>query len=99
MLKSELIDKLASNTKLTHLSMDDVDYQVNLLVDTMSGTLIQGNRIEIRDFGSFSLHYHPPRRAHNPRTRQHLITPEKYRPHFKPGKKLKEDVNASEEKE
>jgi integration host factor subunit beta len=64
----------------------------------MSEALIQGKRIEIRGFGSFSLHFRPPRRAHNPKTGQKVVTEAKYSPHFKPGKELRERVNASKDK-
>lgn len=93
MLKSTLIEQLTS--KLGHLSVADIDYKVNLLIEAMTDTIVAGGRIEIRDFGSFSLHYHPPRQAHNPKTGKRLITAAKYRPHFKPGKKLREQVNTT----
>ncbi len=91
MLKSELIQRLAN--KFKNLNLVDIESSVNLIVDSMSKVLATGGRIEIRDFGSFSLHYCAPRNAHNPKTGKPLITAAKYRPHFKPGKNLKERVN------
>ena len=61
----------------------------------MSDSLIKGRRIEIRGFGSFSLHYRPPRNAHNPKTGERVVTVAKYSPHFKPGKGLRDLINQS----
>lgn len=93
MIKSELIAKIAA--KMTHLSEKQVTETVNTLLELMSTALIEGKRIEIRGFGSFSLHYRPPRNAHNPKTGAKVITGAKYSPHFKPGKELRERVDAS----
>lgn len=95
MIKSELIATLVS--KLRDISERDITQSVNLIVDTMSDSLSSGQRIEIRGFGSFSLHYRPPRNAHNPKTGDKVITQAKYSPHFKPGKSLRERVNASKD--
>lgn len=93
MLKSTLIERLTDKLKL--VSVTDIDQSVTLIINAMSESLAAGDRIEIRDFGSFSLHYRPPRSAHNPKTGKRLITAPKYRPHFKPGKALRERVNAN----
>lgn len=93
MIKSELIEKLAA--KMTHLPEKQVTESVNCLLELMSNALIDGKRIEIRGFGSFSLHYRPPRNAHNPKTGERVITAAKYSPHFKPGKELRERVDSS----
>ena len=61
----------------------------------MSEILNNGGRIEIRGFGSFNLHFRPPRRAHNPKTGEKLVTNPKYAVHFKPGKELREKVNGN----
>ncbi len=66
MIKSELIAKLAA--KMTNLPEKQIADCVNHILELMSQSLIQGKRIEIRGFGSFSLHYRPPRNAHNPKT-------------------------------
>lgn len=93
MIKSKLIAKL-SNT-MTHLPEKKVADAVNHILQTIEDALSQGKRIEIRGFGSFSLHYRPARRAHNPKTGEQVTTDAKYTPHFKPGKELRERVNAS----
>ena len=61
----------------------------------MGDTLSNGDRIEIRGFGSFSLHYRPPRKAHNPKTGEKLMTEPKHAAHFKPGKELRDQINAN----
>lgn len=93
MVKSELINRLAE--KQENLSLRDIDLSVNYILEKMSESLANGGRIEIRGFGSFSLHYRPPRRAHNPKTGAQVQTQGKHSPHFKPGKELRERVIAS----
>ena len=91
MIKSELIATLAG--KITHLPESVVADSVNTILSLMSDALMTNQRIEIRGFGSFSLHYHPPRNAHNPKTGERVTTKGKYKPHFKPGKALREQVD------
>jgi len=93
MVKSELINKIAE--KQDTLSLKDVELSVNNILERMSASLGSGERIEIRGFGSFCLHYRPPRKAHNPKTGDRVFTEAKYTPHFKPGKDLRERVNES----
>lgn len=93
MIKSELIDVIAK--KFTHLSEKDLAYGINVMLEQMSDAMSSGERIEIRGFGSFSLHYRPPRNAHNPKTGERLVTLPKYSPHFKPGKEMRERINES----
>lgn len=81
--------------KLSWLPEKEIALAVNTLIKQMSDTLSQGGRIEVRGFGSFCLHFRPPRRAHNPKTGEKLITQPKYAVHFKPGKEVREQVNAS----
>ena len=90
MTKSELIEILAR--RQAHLKSDDVDLAVKNLLDMMGGALASGDRIEIRGFGSFSLHYRPPRQGRNPKTGEPVALPGKHVPHFKPGKELRERV-------
>ncbi|WP_256644911.1 integration host factor subunit beta [Thermomonas paludicola] len=90
MTKSELIELLAH--RQPHLKSDDVDMAVKALLQMMGGSLASGERIEIRGFGSFSLHYRPPRTGRNPKTGDAVALPGKYVPHFKPGKELRERV-------
>lgn len=91
MVKSELINKIAG--RIQNLSLKDVELGVNSILECMSDALSQNERVEIRGFGSFSLHYRPPRNAHNPKTGAKVATLAKYTPHFKPGKELREEVN------
>lgn len=93
MIKSELIEILAA--KMTHLPEKQVTDSVNQMLELMIESLIQNKRIEVRGFGSFSLHFRPPRNAHNPKTGEKVVTEAKYSPHFKPGKELRERVDAS----
>ena len=93
MTKSELIERLAA--RQTQLSLKDVELVVKSLLEHMAQSLAQGERIEIRGFGSFSLHYRAPRVGRNPKTGQSVELEGKYVPHFKPGKELRDRVNAS----
>jgi integration host factor subunit beta len=91
MTKSELIEILVQ--RQSHLKSDDVDLAVKSLLEMMGGALASGERIEIRGFGSFSLHYRPPRLGRNPKTGESVALPGKHVPHFKPGKELRERVS------
>ncbi len=91
MTKSELIEALAQRQK--HLAPNDVELAVKSVLEQMSQSLSTGERIEIRGFGSFSLHYRPPRMGRNPKTGESVALPGKHVPHFKPGKELRERVN------
>jgi integration host factor subunit beta len=93
MTKSELIELMAKKQK--HLPAKDVELAVKHLLEIMSDSLARGDRIEIRGFGSFSLHYRPPRMGRNPKTGEAVALSGKHVPHFKPGKDLRERVNAS----
>ena len=93
MIKSELITSLSD--KLSHLPEKDVEYAVKEILEQMTHTLQKGDRIEIRGFGSFSLHFRSPRTGRNPKTGDTVELDGKYVPHFKPGKELRDRVNAS----
>ncbi len=93
MTKSELIEKLAE--KQHQLAYKDVELAIKTMLDHMGNTLSNGERIEIRGFGSFSLHYRPPRTGRNPKTGDSVQLAAKYVPHFKPGKEMRERVNES----
>ncbi|MCG6886262.1 MAG: integration host factor subunit beta [Proteobacteria bacterium] len=93
MTKSELIEILAQ--KQMQLAYRDVELAVKTMLDQMGTTLANGERIEIRGFGSFSLHYRPPRIGRNPKTGDSVELAAKYVPHFKPGKEMRERVNQS----
>ncbi|MBS0569262.1 MAG: integration host factor subunit beta [Proteobacteria bacterium] len=91
MTKSELIEALA--LRQNHLAFTDVELSVKNVMEQMSLALASGERIEIRGFGSFSLHFRPPRMGRNPKTGSAVALPGKHVPHFKPGKELRERVN------
>ena len=96
MLKSELVRAL--NEKLPELQVRDVELALNCILRQMADALVQGNRIEIRGFGSFDLHCRPPRIARNPKTGEVVNLPAKVVVHFKPGKEMKGRVNAARDK-
>ncbi|MEY8240536.1 MAG: integration host factor subunit beta [Cycloclasticus sp.] len=91
MTKSELIERIT--TRHPKLSSKDIELAVKTILETMSQALSQGDRIEIRGFGSFSLHFRNPRLGRNPKTGESVELRGKYVPHFKPGKELREQVN------
>lgn len=93
MTKSELIERIAE--KQTQLSAKDIELAVKAILSYMSEVLAEGGRIEIRGFGSFSLHYRSPRTGRNPKTGEPVKLNGKYVPHFKPGKELRDRVNDS----
>ena len=93
MTKSELIELIAS--RQSQLSSKDVELAVKTMIEHMAQALAHGNRIEIRGFGSFSLHYRAPRIGRNPKTGESVGLSGKYVPHFKPGKELRDRVNRS----
>ncbi len=91
MTKSELIALLAA--KQPQLDYKDVELAVKELLEQMSSALASGERIEVRGFGSFSLHHRPSRIGRNPKTGDSVKVPDKRVPHFKPGKELRERVD------
>lgn len=91
MTKSELITKLAA--RFPQLVAKDADFAVKMILDAMTAALARGDRIEIRGFGSFALNYRPPRVGRNPKSGDRVHVPEKYVPHFKAGKELRERVD------
>jgi len=93
MTKSELITALGG--KQPQLDYRDVELAVKELLEQLSAALSTGERIEVRGFGSFSLHYRPPRIGRNPKTGAAVHVPDKYVPHFKPGKELRERVDGT----
>ncbi len=93
MTKSELIERISD--RQDQLSAKDIELAVKLILEYMSQCLSTGERIEIRGFGSFSLHYRAPRIGRNPKTGETVDLPGKYVPHFKPGKEMRDRVNDS----
>ena len=96
MIKSELDELLAKN--LMHLPEKKIQLATKLIMGYLSATLSSGNRIEIRGFGSFCLNHRPSRQAFNPKTGKRANIEEKYIPHFKHGKELKEGIDKSRTK-
>lgn len=92
MTKSELIDRLAS--RQAYLSHKDVELAVKAMLDALTAALVRDDRVEIRGFGSFTNHTRLPRQGRNPKTGESVQIPLKRVPHFKPGKDLRERVNA-----
>ncbi|NOS87919.1 MAG: integration host factor subunit beta [Methylococcaceae bacterium] len=79
--------------KQTHLAHKDVDLAVDCIIEHMCQTLVDNNRIEIRGFGTFSLHHHPARAGRNPKTGEILNLSAKRLVHFKPGKALRDRID------
>lgn len=92
MTKSELIERIARQQE--QLPARDIEAAVKMILERMTQALVRNQRIEIRGFGSFTLHYRGPRVGRNPKTGERVELPGKYVPHFKPGKDLRERVNA-----
>jgi integration host factor subunit beta len=90
--KSDLIEIIADDQG--HLSFKDVEDSVHCILDHISEALVDGERVEIRGFGVFSLRHRPAWLARNPKTGEKVSVPEKYIPHFKPGKSLRFKINA-----
>ena len=97
MTKSDLIEKISFSHG--HLSYKDVELSVKTIIEQMADRLSSGERVEIRGFGSFSLHYRAPRLGRNPKTGERVSLRGKHVPHFKPGKELRERVNVESAKQ
>lgn len=91
MTRSELITAIAAG--FPHLTYADTEAAVHLILSRMTDTLCFGGRIEIRGFGSFGVNARPPRVGRNPKSGEKVLVPEKYVPHFKPGKELRKRVD------
>ena len=92
MTRSDLVEALAN--RFIQLNHRDAEFAVKAILDAMNDALVRGHRIEIRGFGSFSINRRPPRIGRNPRSGESVAIPEKRVPHFKPGKALREAVDA-----
>ena len=90
MNKSDIINLVCEKN---NLGLSDVDYSVKKIIDFMSENLYQGERVEIRGFGTFSLHTHQSRLARNPKTGDKIALERRNTVHFKPSKELKSRVN------
>lgn len=91
MTRSDLITRLAELHP--QLLARDAELGVKVILDALTGTLVNGGRVEIRGFGSFDLNYRPARQGRNPKTGEQVNVPAKYVPHFKAGKELRERVD------
>jgi integration host factor subunit beta len=92
-VKSDLVNSL--NQKLPELQKRDVELALNCILGQLENALVQGERIEIRGFGSFDLRHRPPRIARNPKSGEAVHLPAKVAIHFKPGKEMRDRVNAA----
>jgi integration host factor subunit beta len=92
MTKSQLITLLSE--KSPAFMEDDVAIAVQAILDSISRALEDGNRVEIRGFGSFGLNYRPSRKGRNPKSGEPVVVPPKFAPHFKPGKEMKSRVDS-----
>lgn len=93
MTRSELIERLAEQQH--QLLVKDVELAIKAIIEQMSHSLANGERVEIRGFGGFSLHYRESRVGRNPKTGESVSLPGKFVPHFKPGKDMRDRVNSS----
>ncbi|MGY8985472.1 MAG: integration host factor subunit beta [Sphingomonadales bacterium] len=91
MIKSELIAKLVDVNP--HLYQRDVERIVSTIFYEISSALAEGNRVELRGFGAFSVKCRPSRQGRNPRTGEAVHVEEKFVPYFKTGKNLRERLN------
>ena len=93
MTRSDLVEALAA--RFAQLGQRDAELAVKAILEAMADALIQGQRIEVRGFGSFSVNHRPARIGCNPRSGESVAIPDKRVPHFKPGKALREQVDAA----
>ncbi|WP_428827699.1 integration host factor subunit beta [Azonexus sp. IMCC34842] len=91
MTRSDLVAALAQ--RFPQLTLQDTDIAVKEILSALASTLTNGDRVEIRGFGSFSLAYRPPRIGRNPKSGETVSVPGKWTPHFKPGKEMRERVD------
>ena len=88
--KSDIINLVCEKN---NLSLADTEYSIKKIIDYMGANLYQGDRIEIRGFGTFCLHTHKSRIARNPKTGDKIALESRNTVHFKPSKELKTRVN------
>ena len=91
MTRSDIVEELAS--RFSQLTQQDAEFAVKAILDAMNDALVRGQRIEIRGFGSFGLNHRPARIGRNPKSGEKVRVPEKFVPHFKAGKELRERVD------
>ena len=93
MVKSELL--LVLSKKRPNLTLHQVDSAINCILSQIELALTQGKHIEVRGFGCFDLRHHAPRKARNPKTGESIVSPARISIHFKPGKDMKDRINAT----
>ncbi|MEM1377946.1 MAG: integration host factor subunit beta [Pseudomonadota bacterium] len=91
MIKSELVQIIANRNP--HLYHRDVENIVNAVLEEITGAMADGNRVELRGFGAFSIKERPAREGRNPRTGDKVSVDEKWVPFFKTGKELRDRLN------
>ena len=94
MIKSELVQRLAQSNP--HLYQRDVEHVVNAILEEIVSALTQGDRVELRGFGAFSVKSRPARIGRNPRTGESVHVDEKHVPFFKTGKEMRERLNGGD---
>ena len=93
MTRSELISALAN--RFPKLVVKDAEISVKEILEAIGNSLAHGGRVEVRGFGTFSLNYRPERKGRNPKTGERVFVAEKYVPHFKAGKEMRERIEPS----
>lgn len=93
MRKSELVLRLSQ--RLPHLSLAEINTNADLIIEAICEALYKQQRVDLRNFGSFTLRYRSAHKTHNPKTGATLLSTPTYRARFKPSKKLRDIVNSS----
>lgn len=92
MIRSELLQSLAKESDA--LRSDEIERVVDVFFDEIAARLAEGGRVELRGFGAFSTREREPRKGRNPRTGETVEVPGKRVPYFKPGKEIRQRLNA-----
>ncbi len=82
--------------RFPQLSVQDAEVSVDTMLSAITGAMVQGRRVEIRGFGSFTVSESAPRVGRNPKTGERVNVPGKRKAHFKPGKHLRDCVIRSQ---
>lgn len=90
MTKAELVDEVAKSTEITKKHAEMI---VNTVFESIVESLKEGDKIELRGFGSFRIRHRSSRIGRNPKTGDRVYVPPKRIPYFKPGKDLREMLN------
>ena len=94
MTRSELVERIAA--KMPNLKIKDIDNIVDVVFNKLTTALAEGNRVEIRGFGAFSVRNRKPRVAINPKNKNRVQIPSKNIIHFKTGKELHNRLNGDD---